>query len=305
MSAPKVMTGTRPTSARIASFRRGVLSWYATHRRDLPWRRTTDPWHILVSELMLQQTQVDRVRERYAAFFRRWSTVSAFASASLAEVLGFWTGLGYNRRAKHLRSAANVVVTVHGGKVPMVSADLLSLPGVGPYTAAAVLAFAGNIDTVVCDTNVRRVVLRYFFGGEHAAALPPPRELDAVMGRLLPRGRSREWHSALMDIGALVCTGRLPDCAHCPLRRGCRSASARAEGRSVLRRLVRPQSAFEGSRRQVRGTVVRLLAAAGRKGLSAERLSAALPDADVPTVVDDLIAEGLVETSNGAFRLPE
>lgn len=255
---------------------------------------------------MLQQTQVERVAPRYEEFFRRWPDVRAFAGSSLADVLRFWTGLGYNRRARHLHAAARIVAGVSGGAVPKDADGLRALPGVGAYTAAAVLAFACNVDTPVCDTNTKRIFLRYFWGGEFAERLPPPAALLDMMAAALPAGSSREWHSALMDLGSAVCTGRTPDCGSCPLRRRCRAAEAFVSGACAPRhRLVRPQERFEGSRRQARGALIRELAGSGSAGLSPDDLGRMFPGTDIEAVARTLLEEGLIEEHGGGFRLPE
>jgi A/G-specific adenine glycosylase len=298
--------GGRISGSAKAAFRRGLFAWYAKHRRELPWRKARDPWRVLVSEVMLQQTQVGRVKEKYEAFFARWKDVHAFAGATLAQVLAFWSGLGYNRRAKNLHAAANAISRAHGGAVPATLEGLRALPGLGAYTAAAVMSFARNADVTVCDTNVRRVVLRRFFGGEFAKHVPSPKELDALLGTLVPKGRSRNWHSALMDFGSAVCTGRAPSCGICPFRSSCIAARSFAMDRKKpVRRLVRPQPRFEGSRRQARGAVIRALASAGSHGLQKNVLSAALFGVDLDAVMADLVAEGMVEELAAGYRLPE
>ena len=176
-----------------------LLDWYAAHGRDLPWRRTRDPYRILVSEVMLQQTQVARVVPRYEAWVERWPDPAALAAAPVADVLREWVGLGYNRRALRLREAAAVVAADGWPE------DLLTLPGVGPYTAAALGSFAFGRHEVALDTNLRRVL-------ERTGGLEPP------------PGASCAFNNAVMDLGATICTARRPDCPGCPLRAGCPSA---------------------------------------------------------------------------------
>ena len=226
-------------AGRPAAFQRHVLDWALTNLRDLPWRHTVDPYAILVSEVMLQQTQVPRVIPRYLAFTARFSTVAALAEAPLPEVLAEWSGLGYNSRAVRLRRAAQAVVEHHQESLPLDLDALLSLPGVGAYTARAVLAFATNADLAAVDTNVRRVLVHEL--GLRADVSPA--SLQAVAEAVLPRGRSRLWHHALMDYGSAVVTAKV----------------ARAAGARGPRR----QGAFAGSLRQARGRVVRRLLADG------------------------------------------
>jgi A/G-specific adenine glycosylase len=200
-----------------------LLTWYAEHGRDLPWRRTRDPYRILVSEVMLQQTQVERVIPRYLAWLERWPTVDALAAASPADVIREWQGLGYNRRGLNLHRAARLI-TAHGWPD-----DLTELPGVGRYTAAAVAAFAFGRDVLPVDTNVRRVQER------------TGQTFSSAAGQ------------ALMDLGATVCLARVPRCAVCPLAAACPSRGCRDEP-------LRKQSRFEGSFRQRRARTLRLVA---------------------------------------------
>jgi A/G-specific adenine glycosylase len=216
-----------------------LLSWYARERRDLPWRRTSDPYSILVSEVMLQQTQAARVVPRWLAWLERWPTVEALAAERSSEVVREWVGLGYNRRALALHAAA-VSVAREGWPE-----DLRRLPGVGPYTAAAVGAFAFGRQVAAVDTNVRRVAQR--LGGD------PARPAED----LLAPGRAAEWNQAMMELGATICTARRPRCEACPLRRRCASAGRVVPGPPP----ARPRERFEDSNRWVRGQVVAALAA--------------------------------------------
>jgi A/G-specific adenine glycosylase len=205
-----------------------LLGWFAEHCRDLPWRRTRDPYAILVSEVMLQQTQVERVMPRYLAWLERWPTVSALAAASPADVIREWQGLGYNRRGLNLQRAARRIAADGWAD------DLTELPGVGPYTAAAVLNFAFGRDVLPVDTNVSRVQERTGHSFSPAAG------------------------QALMDLGATVCLARIPRCGVCPLAAGCPSRGQRFEP-------LRKQSRFEGSFRQRRAQTLRLVAESERR----------------------------------------
>ncbi|HEV2440372.1 MAG TPA: A/G-specific adenine glycosylase [bacterium] len=216
MSAP-VLAAEGP--ARRA-FRRRLLAWYRRHGRDLPWRRTRDPYRVLVSEVMLQQTQVSRVIPKYREWLRRYPSLEALASASTGDVREAWHPLGYNVRPVRLRSIARTVVRRHGGRLPRSRDGLLALKGVGAYTAGAVLSFAFGEDAAILDTNVRRV-LRRVWAGEHRQV--PDRALWALAARLLPRGRAYDFNQGLMDLGAMVCTARRPRCRACPLARMCAS----------------------------------------------------------------------------------
>ncbi len=289
-----------PPSA--SAFRATVLRWFGKNGRDLPWRRTRDPWRVLVSELMLQQTQVERVIPKYEAFVARWPTPAALARAPLGDVLRLWSGLGYNRRAKHLREAAKAVVARFGGRVPRRVEDLESLPGVGRYTARAVASFAFNDDVALWDTNVRRIFLRVFAGGEFARRVPDDGALEALLASALPKDRSRDWHGALMDFGSAVCVGRNPRCGSCPLAASCAAAPSFLSGRVPKSGLVKKQPAFGGSRRQGRGAIVRLLA--GRRGgVAVDELAALCGRNDTGTLVDELAAEGLVTVRSGKAKL--
>jgi len=239
-----------------------LLAWYERHgRAHLPWRTTRDPYRVLVSEFMLQQTQVDRVLPKYEAFLERFPDVPALASASTADVLRMWQGLGYNSRAVRLRQIAQAVVERFGGAMPSDEQTLRSLPGIGPYTVAAVRAFAFDCDDAAIDTNVRRVTHRVLHGLEH-----PPRvaaaDLDADARALVPSGRGHDWNSAMMDLGATICTARAPKCLICPLQPACAAAPIDAaqleSARSVHVRKRSPQEAmpFEKTTRYARGRII-------------------------------------------------
>src|SRR5690242_9976627 len=230
-------------SSDLDALRGALLRWYAKERRDLPWRRTADPYAILVSEVMLQQTQVARVVPRYVEWLERWPDAPALAAASRAEVLAAWVGLGYNRRAVALHEAARVVA---GSGWP---ADLTTLPGVGPYTAAAVGSFCFGAQVAAVDTNVRRVAERLGAGS--------PSEL-------LPPGRAAEWNQAAMELGATVCTARAPRCAACPVAGWCAAAGALAAPAARTRPHPGRAERFEDSNRWVRGRIVAALAAGER-----------------------------------------
>ena len=193
------------------------LEWFEENARDLPWRRTRDPYAILVSEVMLQQTQVDRVLPYYTRFLERFPTVEDLAAAPTADVIRIWSGLGYNRRAVNLQRAARAVVDELGGSFPDDPAALKKLPGIGAYTAGAIAAFAHERDVAFLDTNMRRVISRVIFGSELA------RESDAIeaANTLLPPGHGWTWNQALIEFGALQCTARRPACIICPLRDEC------------------------------------------------------------------------------------
>jgi A/G-specific adenine glycosylase len=204
------------------AFRRRLLAWYARHQRPLPWRKTRDPYAILVSEIMLQQTQVARVEAYWTRFLHRYPTVESLAAASADAVHESWAGLGYYARARNLHAAAQAVVRDHGGAFPPEPEGLRRLPGIGRYTAAAVASIAFGADVGTVDTNVSRVLGRVFrMRGAPKSARRVRRTWDLV-NALVPRKRAGAWNQALMDLGATVCTARAPRCPACPVRTACR-----------------------------------------------------------------------------------
>lgn len=272
-----------------------VLAWATANRRDLPWRRTRDPWAVLVAEVMLQQTQVDRVVARWQRFLGRWPTTAACARATLAEVLGEWQGLGYPRRAKALHHAAQQVETTCEGRFPDDLDGLLALPGVGPYTARAVLAFAFEHDVAVLDTNVGRVLAR------RAGSPLRPREAQALADEWAPSGHGWAWNQALLDVGATRCRPRAPRCGDCPVAPGCAWQLGGLEDPDPARgsaAVSRRQASFEGSARQARGRLLALLTTA--------ELGPAEVQAFALEVVTSLLADGLVQRrADGGLRLPD
>jgi A/G-specific adenine glycosylase len=207
--------------ARAAGFRRGLLRWFRRHGRDLPWRQTRDPYRIVVSEFMLQQTQVSRVEGYFHRFVQRYPTIDALAAAPPAAVRESWEGLGYYRRAVNLHRLAQAVMQEHGGVVPNDPALLRQLPGVGRYTAGAVASFAFERRTPAVDTNVARVLRRAFH--PRLRARGRERRLWETAERLLPRQGAAAWtfNQAIMELGALICTARVARCGACPVRRSC------------------------------------------------------------------------------------
>jgi len=202
-------------------FRRRVLAWYRAHGRDLPWRRTSDPYHILVSEVMLQQTQVDRVLPKYHEWLERYPSLEALAGAPLRDVSRTWRPLGYNIRPKRLHAIARQAVASHGGRLPDDATTLLSFKGIGAYTAGAIRSFAFHQRAAILDTNVARVLFRVFLGRGEQKAHATTRHLWALSEALVPYRHVFDYNQALMDMGATVCTARKPKCAACPLRRQC------------------------------------------------------------------------------------
>ncbi len=271
-----------------------VLAWFDQHQRDLPWRAEgRTPWGVLVSEIMLQQTPVVRVHPVWTEWMDRWPTPAALAADPPGEAVRAWGRLGYPRRALRLHAAAVAIVADHAGEVPDQPADLRALPGVGEYTAAAVLAFGFGRRALVLDTNVRRVLARLLAGTEH-----PPASLT-----LAERGQARallpdddrtaaRWAVAVMELGALVCTATAPDCPRCPVADSC---VWRAAGRPPGQR-PRPVQRFAGTDRQARGRLLAVLREADEP-VPHEALAAAWPvdAAQRERALDGLVADGLVE----------
>lgn len=250
-----------PTTRRRAERQDALLAWWGGRGRDLPWRRTRDPWAILVSEVMLQQTQVARVEPRYRAFLDRFPTPVACAAAPVSDLIDEWAGLGYNRRAVNLHRCATAVTEQHGGTFPDELAELLALPGIGPYTARAVLTFAHERDVGVVDTNVGRVLARW--AGRSLTAREAQAEADAHV----PTGRGWSWNQAMFDLGAAVCTKRTARCDECPVADTCawQLAGGKDPDPAVGSAAVSGgQSRFEGSDRQGRGRLVDALRGEGR-----------------------------------------
>lgn len=282
-----------PDPARIV---RRTIAWFDTAARPLPWREPgTTPWGVLLSEVMLQQTQVSRGIPAWQAWVSRWPTPTALADAPLGEVLVAWDRLGYPRRAKRLHEAAAVIRDEHGGQVPRTLAELRALPGIGDYTAAAVMAFAYGEPAVVLDTNVRRVIERSFGG----TAVPPGHITAAERERassLASIGGAR-WAAASMELGALVCTARVPRCGECPIAGDC-AWLALGQPAAVVR--PRRQPAFAGSDRQCRGTV---MAAVRTRHVVIGDI--AWPDAgQLAQAIDSLAADGLLVVDGDVLRLP-
>lgn len=268
------------TNSRIVAFRKLVWAHYKTHgRHDLPWRKTKDPYKILVSEVMLQQTQVERVIPYYKDWLKKFPTVRALAKTPLSDVLRAWQGLGYNRRAKLLREAAKTVVEKHKGVFPE---DLESLPGVGPYTARAVGAFAYNRDAVFIETNLRTVVTHHFFPHKKKV---DDKEILAILTAAFPKGKSREWYSALMDYGSYL-----------------KRSGVRINAKAAT---YKKQAVFEGSARQARGVIMKALAKGNRPASFLVELLGSKRRTQMRSQLASLTKEGLIELKGSAFRLPQ
>jgi len=249
-------------------------------RHDLPWRKTKDPYKILVSEVMLQQTQVERVLPYYERFLKKFGTVQKLASASLGDVFILWQGLGYNRRAKMLHAAARVVVSEYK-KFPQTASELEQLPGIGPYTAHAVAAFAYNLEGIFIETNIRTAITHHFFPRKK---LVHDSEVLAVLSRVFPKGRAREWYAALMDYGVF-------------LKRSGVRINKKAKG-------YRKQSPFKGSDREARGALLRALAQGSCTRTKLLQVLNTERKTQLETQLTALLKEGLVTRERTRYALP-
>ena len=287
----------RADAAKVEAVRDAILAWFEENGRDLPWRRTRDPYRVLVSEVMLQQIQVKRAIPFYLAFLERFPTVEALAAAPLSEAIKVWDDLGRYRRVVSLHRTARIVVEEHGGRIPSDPSLLAKLPGIGPYTAGAVACFAFERAVPFVDTNMRRVLHRVFRGPEVPEPAASEGELIDVAAELVPSegGDAWAWNQALMELGALVCTARKPRCDRCPTGdiccardsietalAGARSASRNKAGEVSPRR-------YEDSYRFLRGRVLARLREAPEEGVSLRELGAALregfADEDLPWIL--------------------
>ncbi len=287
--------GTEDTEMTTEDLQAALLDWYENNKRDLPWRHTADPYRILVSEVMLQQTQVSRVIPKYRAFLDEFPAAEDLADAPLSDVLKLWSGLGYNRRAKYLKQAAEQVVNEYGGRFPRDPQTLQELPGVGPYTANAVAAFAFNTGGPVFDTNVRRVMYRF-----HGKASDS--ELETFHTSIFPPEKSRTWNNAIMELGSEVCVDGTPRCSNCPWRSECTAWKTQDFDTPE----VQTQSTFKGSWRFYRAKLLRLLME--HDALPEDRIAEelALPDKyDLDELIAELVDEQMVTESDGKYRLPE
>ncbi len=267
----------------LREFKRTVKSFARKSRRDFPWRNTNRPYRILVSEIMLQQTQTDRVIGYYHAFLKKFPTIKALAEAPLAEVIAAWQGLGYNRRARFLWQLARVVTEEHRGKLPKDPELLLSLPGVGRYTAHAVCVFAYNQPLAMIETNIRTVFIVHFFRGKRGAI--HDRDLMPLIERTIDRRNPREWFYALMDYGNYL----------------------KKQHKQINKRSVHyaRQAAFEGSRRQLRGFILKHLVAHGSISIRDMRSYGSFSEEEKAHTLEQLCRESLIIRSGAHYRLPQ
>jgi A/G-specific adenine glycosylase len=268
------------TTDEIMAFQRLIYGYYNLHRRDLPWRHTTNPYNIVVSEMMLQQTQVERVKEKYKEFIEAFPDFNALARASLKEVLAVWQGLGYNRRALALKQLAEEVISSYGGEMPKDAEELCKLPGIGKATAGEILAFAFNIPTIFIETNIRRVYIHEFFDGEENVE---DIKILPLVEATLDKENPREWYWALMDYGSM-----LKKKVENPNRRSCHYTK---------------QSPFNGSDRRIRGIVLRTLL---KKTYATEKelLREAVIDQErLAGILGKMAEEGLIREKDGLYSI--
>jgi len=304
-----------------------LLAWYDTEQRPLPWRSTDDPYAILVSEVMLQQTQVDRVLPKYAQFLAAFPTLAALADASTADVITVWAPLGYNRRAVSLQSIARQVIAEYAGRIPDTIDELLKLKGIGRYTAGAIACFAYKKQVATVDTNIRRVLHRIFLGLEH----PEPKANDAQMlilaEQVLPEQQAYNWNQALMDMGATVCTSANPQCISCPLQITCQAYKDMSQhslfpSGTVLRQFRKvaekkpgyQAQPFTNSNRYFRGRIIDLLRTLPTPDTRISllelgpQIKPTFTPEDLPwlqKIVNGLLRDGLLDVTEDGVRLPQ
>ncbi len=282
----------------MSNLERTIIDWFKKNKRDLPWRKT-DSWGVLVSEIMLQQTPVQRVLPVYNEWMKRWPTSADLAKASPAEVITAWGRLGYPRRALRLHECAKVITTEYKGVIPDTEAELRKLPGIGEYTAAAMVAFAFNGSSIVLDINIRRLFSRLFKGEEAPSAAPTKAERDEY-AQYVPKKNPHLWAAATMELGALICTAKNPVCGRCPVADQCQWRSLDYPASTRIKRT----QTWHGTDRQCRGTVVQAL-----RDNSVLTKKEILLLWDVPSQVEKailtLLDDGLIEErKNNTFSLP-
>ena len=293
------------TPQRVGAIRRRLLRWYDAHQQPFPWRTSHNPWAALVAAVCAQQTQMPRVLQLWERWMRHFPTLAEAARASEADALRVWGRGGYPKRALYLRRAAIECVERYDGQIPNSEAELLQLPGVGPFTAAIVLAFGFGIDSAAVDTNVIRLLGRLVLGDLQPARESSPAEIVRIAERLMPRGEALRWNPAVMDFGSAVCAPR-PRCADCPLSRLCAAQPRFAAGERA--EPLRAQPAFEGSQRQLRGILMRALRERGRPIAKSSLTAHAAAQSgrsrrDVDAALEALIRDGLAHSEHNRIRL--
>ena len=258
----------------IKEFQTKILSWYKVNKRDFPWRKTTDPYHVLVSEIMLQQTQAPRVVAYYEKFIKRFPTINDLANAKNPEVLIIWSGLGFNNRAIRLKEIAKTITNSLKGNFPKQLDDLLELKGIGSYTAAAIMAFAFNKKAAVIDTNIRRVLIHELHLNQNIS----PKRISEIALSVIPKGKSSIWHNALMDYGALAATAKL----------------TKIKSKSK-------QSPFKGSEREVRGKILKLLLE--QKKISRINFAEIIQHPNLEDIILKMKMDGLISERNNCISI--
>jgi A/G-specific adenine glycosylase len=315
----------KPEKEQLTLIHSNLLHWYAADHRDLPWRNTHDPYAILVSEIMLQQTQVHRVLPKYEQFLVAFPTLADLASASTADVISVWVPLGYNMRAVRLQSIARQVMREYGGSIPNIVEELLKLKGIGRYTAGAIVCFAYKQQVAMVDTNIHRVLHRIFLGLD----LSDPRLTNdqklTFAEQVLPDGKAYDWNQALMDLGATLCTSSNPQCSRCPLQDVCKTYSEISQfslfpSGTVLRQMRKvaekkepyQNQPFTSTNRYFRGRIVGHLCSlpAGQR-VSLNSLGPIIKQEFreddliwLQQLVEKLAKDGLVDYAEGGIRLP-
>lgn len=273
-----------------------IITWFDTNARDLPWRKS-NPWGVMVSEFMLQQTPVHRVLPMWEQWMERWPTPNDLALAKKSDAISAWGRLGYPRRAIRLHESAQIIVRDFDGLVPQAIEQLRTLPGVGEYTAAAISAFAYGRTTLVLDVNIRRLFARAIDGVE--IATPSLSHIERAMRAELMPTEGARWAAATMELGALVCTARTPDCEACPIKSQCKW---RENGYPASELPKKKSQAWNGTDRQCRGTIIQGLR--DSKKLSKSELIALWSDeAQLLKAIETLIADGLIETTGNKYQL--
>ncbi len=322
---PLSLFSLEPAPPALEDVHHHLLTWYAAEQRELPWRATDDPYAILVSEMMLQQTQVDRVLPKFQQFLATFPTLAALAAAPTADVISAWVPLGYNMRAVRLQSIARQVIAAYDGCIPDSIEELLKLKGIGRYTAGAIACFAYRKQVATVDTNIRRVLHRIFLGLEYPAPRLNDSQLLTLAEQVLPPGEAYNWNQALMDLGATICSSNNPQCTRCPVQESCKAFAELGQYslfpagdvfpqlRKVAEKKVGYQTRpFTSTNRYFRGRIVDLLRtvpAGQRMTLDAlgPKIKPGFCADDLPwlqKIVAGLAKDGLLDYAGDGVRLP-
>ncbi len=323
--APSTALSLQPAPDTIALVHQYLLQWYMAEQRNLPWRSTNDPYAILVSEIMLQQTQVERVLPKYFQFLAAFPTLSDLATAPTADVISVWVPLGYNRRAVNLQAIARQVMAAYNGRIPDTLEELLKLKGVGRYTAGAIACFAYHKQVATVDTNIRRVLHRIFLGLQQPESRLNDAHMLTLAEQVLPSGEAYNWNQALMDLGATICTSNNPQCTRCPLQTTCAAYTEMSQhslfpSGTVLRELRKvaekktpyPTQPFTSTNRYFRGRIVDLLRSLPpntRMSLAdvGKHIKPTYTNDDLPwlqKLLTGLAKDGLIDYTGEGVRLP-